>query len=130
MDVPCENHTKFLNTFCGQNTEFLNLADGGTYHCHWTLADFIYLFFFCGGRGDLGDWCSIVSRNECSVFSYRPMSTSSRFSLQYQHHASYRGIRSSSLRRLSVRGELMQHANTILCHQSCHSRQTRSCNRR
>ena len=54
MDVPCENHTKFLNTFCGQNTEFLNLADGGTYHCHWTLADFIYLFFFVGGGGIWG----------------------------------------------------------------------------
>jgi hypothetical protein len=30
-----EEHTKFINTFCGKNTELLNVKAGGTYH--WAL---------------------------------------------------------------------------------------------
>jgi hypothetical protein len=31
----CENHTKYINRLCGQNTEFQNDKVGGTqgYHC-------------------------------------------------------------------------------------------------
>jgi hypothetical protein len=30
-------HTKHTNTLCGKNTEFLNVADGGTDSDHWAL---------------------------------------------------------------------------------------------
>ena len=30
-------HIKHINTFCGQNVEFLNVKPGGTYSDHWTL---------------------------------------------------------------------------------------------
>jgi len=30
-------HTKHINPLCGQNTEFLNVKDGGTYSDHWAL---------------------------------------------------------------------------------------------
>jgi hypothetical protein len=29
--VYCENHTEHINTLCGQNAEFLNVEEGGTY---------------------------------------------------------------------------------------------------
>ena len=28
-------HTKHINTPCGQNVEFVNVTDGGTYSEHW-----------------------------------------------------------------------------------------------
>jgi hypothetical protein len=30
-------HTKHINTLCRKNTEFLNVADGGTDSDHWDL---------------------------------------------------------------------------------------------
>jgi hypothetical protein len=32
--VDCENHTKHLNTLCGQNPEFLTVKEGATYRQH------------------------------------------------------------------------------------------------
>jgi hypothetical protein len=32
-----ENHTKPLNTICGQNAELLNVKACGTYSYHWAL---------------------------------------------------------------------------------------------
>jgi hypothetical protein len=37
MAVYSENHTKYINTLCGQNAEFLNIKAGGTYNYHWVL---------------------------------------------------------------------------------------------
>jgi len=33
--VCSENHTKYTNTLCGQNVEFLDVHGGGTYSNHW-----------------------------------------------------------------------------------------------
>jgi hypothetical protein len=35
--VYSENHTKPINTLCGQNTELLNIKAGGTYSYHYAL---------------------------------------------------------------------------------------------
>jgi hypothetical protein len=35
--VKSENHTKPINTFCGQNSEQLNMKAGGIYSYHWGL---------------------------------------------------------------------------------------------
>ena len=35
--VCSEIHTKHINAFCGQNTEFGNIKAGGTYSEHWGL---------------------------------------------------------------------------------------------
>jgi hypothetical protein len=32
-----QNHTKHINTLCGQNTEFVNVKGGGTYSDHRIL---------------------------------------------------------------------------------------------
>jgi hypothetical protein len=32
-----EIHTEHINTLCGQNLEFLNVKNGGTYSNHWAL---------------------------------------------------------------------------------------------
>jgi hypothetical protein len=32
-----EIHTKHTNTMCGQNVEFVNVKQGGTYSNHWAL---------------------------------------------------------------------------------------------
>jgi len=52
--VPCESHKKTLNTFCGKNTESLNITDGGTYNCHGALAG-----------GELGIW-GLVKHHQSS----------------------------------------------------------------
>jgi hypothetical protein len=36
--VYTENHTKHINTLCGQHTELLNVKAGGTYIYHWDLS--------------------------------------------------------------------------------------------
>jgi len=33
--VYSENHTKHVNTLCGQKVELLNVKHGGTYINHW-----------------------------------------------------------------------------------------------
>jgi hypothetical protein len=61
ISVPSEKHKKCLNKFCGQNTESLNITDGGTYNCHWALADFLR----GGGRWvdlEAGETSSVVMR--------------------------------------------------------------------
>jgi len=30
-------HTKYINKFCGQNVELLNVKTGGTYSDHWAV---------------------------------------------------------------------------------------------
>jgi hypothetical protein len=35
--VCSEIQTKFTNTMCGQNVEFLNVKNGGKYSNHWAL---------------------------------------------------------------------------------------------
>jgi len=30
-------HTKYINTLCGQNVEFVIVKPGGTYSDHWAL---------------------------------------------------------------------------------------------
>jgi len=35
--VCSEIYAKHINTLCGQNTEFLNVEDGGTYSNHWAV---------------------------------------------------------------------------------------------
>ena len=30
-------HTKYINTLCGQDVEFVNFKLGGTYSYHWSL---------------------------------------------------------------------------------------------
>ena len=30
-------HTKYINNFCGQNVELLNVKPGGTYSDHWDV---------------------------------------------------------------------------------------------
>jgi hypothetical protein len=35
--VHTENHTKPINTLCGQNAELLIVKAGGTYSYHWAL---------------------------------------------------------------------------------------------
>ena len=30
-------HTKYINKFCGQNVELLNVKPGGTYSDHWDV---------------------------------------------------------------------------------------------
>jgi hypothetical protein len=35
--VCSEIHTKYINTLCGQNVEFVNVKPGGTYINHWAL---------------------------------------------------------------------------------------------
>ena len=35
--VCAEIYAKHINTLCGQNTEFLNVKDGGTYSNHWAV---------------------------------------------------------------------------------------------
>jgi hypothetical protein len=35
--VYSENHTKPINTLCGQNVELLFIKAGGTYSYHWVL---------------------------------------------------------------------------------------------
>ena len=37
IPVCSEIHTKHIITLCGQNVEFLNVKNGGTYSNHWTL---------------------------------------------------------------------------------------------
>jgi hypothetical protein len=35
-----ENHTKLINTVCGQNVELVLVKSGGTYNYHWALKDY------------------------------------------------------------------------------------------
>jgi hypothetical protein len=35
--VHSENHTKHINTLCGQNAELLIIKSGGTYSYHWAV---------------------------------------------------------------------------------------------
>jgi len=35
--VYSENHTKHVNTLCGQKVELLNVKHGGTYINHWAV---------------------------------------------------------------------------------------------
>jgi hypothetical protein len=35
--VYSENHTKPINTLCGENAELLNVKAGGTQSYHWAL---------------------------------------------------------------------------------------------
>jgi hypothetical protein len=37
--VCSENHTKHINTLCGQNAEFVNVKPGGTDSNHWALKE-------------------------------------------------------------------------------------------
>jgi hypothetical protein len=37
ITVYSENHTKLMNTLCGQNVEFLVIKTGGTHSYHWAL---------------------------------------------------------------------------------------------
>ena len=37
ISVYSQIHTKHINTLCGQNTEFVNVAAGGTHSDHWAL---------------------------------------------------------------------------------------------
>jgi hypothetical protein len=39
MAVYCEDHTKHVNTLCGQNAEFFNVKSGGTCSNHFALED-------------------------------------------------------------------------------------------
>jgi hypothetical protein len=35
--VRSENHTKIMNTLCGQNEELVNVKAGGIHSYHWVL---------------------------------------------------------------------------------------------
>jgi hypothetical protein len=35
--VYCENHTKYTDKFCGQNSEFVYFKAGDTYSNYWAL---------------------------------------------------------------------------------------------
>jgi hypothetical protein len=35
--VYSENHTKHINSLCGQNAELLGVKEGGKYSYHWAL---------------------------------------------------------------------------------------------
>jgi hypothetical protein len=39
INVFSEDHTKPINTFCGQSAEVLIVKTGGTYSYHWALKD-------------------------------------------------------------------------------------------
>jgi len=36
-------HTKYINTLCGQNVEFLNVKPGGTYSDQWVIKGYIWV---------------------------------------------------------------------------------------
>jgi hypothetical protein len=40
ISVYCENHTKSIHTFCGQNAKLLIVEVGGTHSYHWALKSF------------------------------------------------------------------------------------------
>jgi hypothetical protein len=44
ITVCSENHTKHINTLCGQKVELLCVKPGGTYGDHWAL-NVLYLLY-------------------------------------------------------------------------------------
>jgi hypothetical protein len=40
--VCSEIHIKHVNTLCGQNVEFENVKNGGTYSNHWALKSYLH----------------------------------------------------------------------------------------
>jgi hypothetical protein len=43
ITVCSENHTKHINTLCGQHVELLTVKPGGTYSKHGCLKGYVYL---------------------------------------------------------------------------------------
>jgi hypothetical protein len=56
--VYSENHTKHINTLCGQNAELLIVQSGGTYTHQWVLNGYIgrIQYLLTKSASKLGTW--------------------------------------------------------------------------
>jgi hypothetical protein len=60
-------HTKYINTLCGQNVEFVNVKPGGRYSDHWAV------HIVTSGRAR--DICIYIKNDMQGSSSYRAVNT-------------------------------------------------------